>query len=114
MNNSTTQPYKVNENSVIDDVFNGKGLNSIIHWSQGEPLITEIDSNGHISDKNCPGFIALGHELIHAYHNAKGENKGVLVDDIYIGRKEEFITKFDSTLSENTLRVENGLNKRYR
>ena len=59
-------------------------------------------------------YISLGHELIHAYHNAKGENKGMYVYGVYSSRKEEYTTKFDPELSENTLRLENGLNKRYK
>ncbi len=77
-------------------------------------LITEIDDNGNISDKYCPTYNSLGHELIHAYHNAKGENKGMYVYGVYSSRKEEYTTKFDPELSENTLRLENGLNKRYK
>ena len=113
-NNSVTQPYKFNAESVINDLFNGKGLNSIIFWSLGEPLISEIDSKGNISDKKCPIYIALGHELIHAYHNANGENHGYIEYETYFNMEEEKVTKFDSNLSENTLRGENGLNKRFK
>lgn len=114
INNSNTIPYSVNEDSVVDDLFNGNGLNSLIYWSLGEPVISEIDSNGNISNKNCPTFIALGHELIHAYHNVKGENAGYMAYGAYFNMNEEYLTKFDSSLSENTLRIENGLNKRYK
>ncbi|MEE3411192.1 MAG: M91 family zinc metallopeptidase [Treponema sp.] len=113
-NYSITQPFKVNENSAIDDIFNGQGLNSVVYWSMGEPIITEIDNNGNVCDKNCPAFISLGHELIHAYHNAKGENSGYMEYGAYFNMKEEYTTKFDSSLSENTLRGENGLNKRFK
>ena len=113
-NNSITITYKFNEDSTEYDAFNGIGLNSQIIWSLGEPLITEIDDNGNISDQYCPTYISLGHELIHAYHNAKGENKGMYVYGVYSSRKEEYTTKFDPELSENTLRLENGLNKRYK
>ncbi len=113
-NNSNTQAYIFNEDSVKEDAFNGIGLNSIIFWSLGEPLISEIDNRGKISKKNCPNFIALGHELIHAYHNAKGENAGYFAYDTYFNMEEEYVTKFDPVLSENTLRKENGLAQRYR
>ncbi|MBQ7673612.1 MAG: hypothetical protein IJT36_03685 [Alphaproteobacteria bacterium] len=113
-NNSITTPYKVNSDSKLDDLFNGRGLNSLILWSLGEPNITEIDSQGHISDKNCPTYITLGHELIHAYHNANGENHGYMDYGVYFNMEEEKFTKFNLELSENTLRGENGLNKRYK
>lgn len=111
-NNSNCIAQKVDEFSVEDDLFNGKGLNSIIFGSLGEIILPEIDEEGNISNNKTPGFISLGHELIHAFHNAAGMNKGYIAYGQYFGMEEEFFTKFDSKISENTLRRENNLNAR--
>ena len=88
-----------------------------------------------ISLKSCPPSIALGHELIHALHNAKGTNAGDACVSFYMDlrgkpvnysdtpitvKTEELrtvgipgFTKFGD-VTENKLRTEQGLNLRPR
>ena len=70
-------------------------------------------------------FIGLGHKLVHAFHNDKGLRPNaedelvtlkdkVFMDGLYVDwdsnySREEWYAVFDSDLSENTLRAENGL-----
>jgi hypothetical protein len=57
-----------------------------------------------------PVFVILGHELIHAQHNAAGQNRGIRAanNPAYSNREEEE-TISTGTLTENMLRSEHGL-----
>ena len=61
-----------------------------------------------------PLFIALGHELVHAKHNAEGRNRRNLAstDPAYPNREEQETIE-GGGLSENTLRAEHGLPARH-
>lgn len=63
------------------------------------------------SPLHAPRFIALGHELVHALHNARGINRAdmTLTDDPAWNNPEELQTIRTGGLSEQTLRNQYGL-----
>jgi hypothetical protein len=92
----------------------GKGSGTIIDI---DPSLTDEDikvkdkDNKEISD---PVFIILGHELIHAQHNASGRNRRSqpAVGGGYTNKEEEETVATGPT-TENMLRSEHGLKARH-
>ena len=89
----------------------GKGSRSTITLKLGAKdsdygLCTE-----HGSPLHTPCFIAMGHEMIHALHNARGVNRRnlPLTDDAIWSNSEELKTIKLGKLSEQTLRAEYGM-----
>ncbi len=60
---------------------------------------------------SCPVFISLGHELTHAMHNSKGENRRELpmTQDTMWNNEEEYRTITKGKVSEQTIRQQCGL-----
>ena len=100
---------------------------SSIEW-QNCNSITPVFSGLKVKFGVTPKEINLGHELIHAYHNMKGESKGNMLVRIGIYENpykyniaitdiqhktsdslEEHITVFGDSISENALRLEHNL-----
>jgi hypothetical protein len=89
----------------------------------GGTTIIQIDANLTDSDAvvfdsagneiSLPVFITLGHELIHAKHNAEGRNRRNLAatNSDYSNREEEE-TIATGDMTENDLRTEHGLTLR--
>ena len=91
----------------------GAGGTTII---QIDANLTDTDAVVYDSAGNeisLPVFITLGHELIHAKHNAEGRNRRNLAatDSDYSNREEEE-TIATGDLTENDLRTEHGLTLR--
>ena len=74
-----------------------------------------VDDKG--TSKDTPVFITLGHELIHAKHNSEGRNKRKLHAPKEARKgysnKEEFQTIQSGEITENDLRNEHGLPRRF-
>jgi hypothetical protein len=71
-----------------------------------------FDADGN--ELASPVFIMLGHELVHAVHNAAGINQrnAEASSTEWVNREEE-VTIAGPDLSENTLRAEHGLGERH-
>jgi hypothetical protein len=73
-------------------------------------LVYDRDGN----EISLPVFVTLGHELIHASHNATGSNRRNEVPaDASYGNREEELTISEGTVTENDLRREHGLTLRH-
>jgi hypothetical protein len=119
INQSTGKEIEINEinsENKIEILERGEGVGSIVHFDPcHEPKYEE-------SGKSCRSpDIALGHELIHALHNAQGENLRLFRDpsDKQAGgsNHEEARTigrgaYQDEKLTDNNLRRERGFNPR--
>jgi hypothetical protein len=92
----------------------GVGGTTII---QVDPDVKDEDikvKNAEGKEISDPIFIFLGHELIHAQHNAQGRNRRNLpASDAAYSNKEEEETIATGSLTENSLRSEHGLEARY-
>jgi hypothetical protein len=74
--------------------------------------VNVFDAAGHQIAE--PLFTSIGHELIHAKHNAEGRNRRNLAStDAAYPNREEQETIETGTLTENTLRAEHGLPARH-
>ncbi len=83
-----------------------------------EPGLT--DDSVKAKDKDgkplaSPVFIVLGHELVHATHNAAGKNKSnqKASDGAYRNKEEEQTISTGSGVTENKIRAEHGGKLRY-
>ncbi len=105
--------------NVRNSTQNGVGSASLIRL-QEEPLPVMNIKNMYI---RTPFFIQLAHELIHGYHNAKGQNqrlKTVADPDVWTNEEEQRtiagmhyqITRAPK-ISENAIRSEHGLPQRH-
>ncbi len=119
----TVQP---SESRMIAAARRGAGTEEKADGTAGPGGTTTIRFDDDFDDKRVevfdkdgkqipePLFIALGHELIHAKHNAAGRNKRAQAstDPAYPNREEQDTIE-GSGLSESTLRAEHGLPGRH-
>ncbi|MBE9129621.1 MULTISPECIES: eCIS core domain-containing protein [unclassified Coleofasciculus] len=78
----------------------------------GDDDVVVYDAAGN--EIPLPIFITLGHELIHAQHNAAGQNRRNLpASDAAYSNKEEEETIATGSLTENDLRNEHNLDERH-
>jgi len=78
----------------------------------GDKDVVAYDAAG--KEIASPVFVILGHELIHAQHNAAGQNRRNLpASDPAYSNKEEEETIATGSLTENDLRSEHGIDKRH-
>lgn len=94
---------------------NGKGTGSTIYFDPhfGDRTIKVFDKDGN--ELATPFFLALGHELIHAFHNEKGTNARDQVPSnaAWDNKEEENTINGAKGVTENKLRKEHGLGKRF-
>jgi hypothetical protein len=92
----------------------GNGTTSTIFIDPNQSNRTQrvFDKDGN--EISFPLFINLGHEMIHAMHNQRGENErsNAATDTDYTNREEE-LTIDGPGLSENRLRRSFGLTERH-
>ena len=128
-NNATTKPLS-------DDAFrsDSEGSDSDIQFNPNIDVSLSENHNGRVTNVKAKPSIVLGHELIHALHNAKGKNKRMqriteYTDNlgntiVYRPGKSTSVEELNTTgvngfftsddITENTLRGEQNLDERVR
>jgi hypothetical protein len=78
-----------------------------------DDAVVAFDKDG--KEIPSPVWLILGHELIHAEHNAAGRNKRNLAatDSAYSNREEEETIATGAGVTENALRAEHGMPDRH-
>lgn len=112
--NATTRTGTAGDALRNADGTAGRGTTSTISIDPNQSNRTQrvFDRDGN--EISFPLFINLGHEMIHAMHNQRGENErnNAATDADYTNREEE-LTIDGPGLSENRLRRSFGLTERH-
>lgn len=126
VNGSQTVTIRPTEKQRIASASRGSGSVLKSDGSANTGGTTTINIDDNLSDDKVvafdkdgkeiasPVFLILGHELIHAVHNAAGKNKRNLAASASAwGNKEEEETIATGDLTENDLRAEHDLGVRF-
>jgi len=112
--------YEYNH-KIYEYATNGKGVSPLIYYNPNQSIL--VDFQGLPRSVNSPdaAFIGLAHELVHAYYMMKGQGFGTepatsaLNDPEHLREERRAVGygEYENTsLSENAIRREHGLNIR--
>jgi hypothetical protein len=96
------------------DGTRGAGASSTISIDPFQSNRTQRAFDRHGNEISFPLFINLGHEMIHAMHNQRGENEmNTAPNEAEYDDREEELTIDGPGVSENSLRRSFGLTERH-